>query len=146
MGIVTKHFVTFYSPGTMVSETSTHEVFDWTVDVACQLAHKIDERHGATPYGFRFTTRSRAPEDLDSKETATSPFYWLGGTIETFEEIEKRALLSERILLQNMKGNGWDRIIVNTNSWRFTAPLNPKDIVLDWKPQPQPKKEQEPST
>ena len=62
-----KHFVTFFSPGTFVSETTEKEIDSWDVEKAKELARSIKERHGATPYGFRFITRSRNDDELDSK-------------------------------------------------------------------------------
>jgi hypothetical protein len=127
-----EHFVTFYSPGTFVHETTEKSIDKWDIEEAKQMARKIKERHGATPYGFRFTTRSRGPMDLDSKVTKESPFYYLGGKIETLEEVKARATKDDSILISNMENNGYERIITNTNSWRWTAPLNPTDVVLDW--------------
>jgi hypothetical protein len=31
-----------------------------------------------------------------------------------------------------MKNNGYDRVIINTNSWKVTLPLKKKDVVLEW--------------
>lgn len=64
-----KHFVTFFSPGTFVSETSEKPIDSWDVDTAVEMSTQILERHGARPYGFRFSTRERGQEDLDSKVT-----------------------------------------------------------------------------
>lgn len=132
MAEVSQHFVTFFSPGTIVAETSTKPVDSWSVDLAKRLALEITERYNAKPFGFYFTTRSRGPLDLDSKETAKSNFYYLGGRIETIEEVNARNDPNERILRSNMKINGWNKIIVNDNSWRFTAPLRDTDVVLEW--------------
>ena len=129
-----KHFVTFYSPGTFCAESSTKEIDSWDVEQAKEMAHKITQRYGATPYGFRFSTWSRGPNDLDSKETATSNFYYLGGIIETIDDVRKRNDPDERTLLRNMESNSWNRIVVNNNSYRWTQPLNKGDVVLDWKP------------
>lgn len=126
-----KHFVTFYSPGTLVSETSDREIYAWDVNEAVEMAKSIKERHGAVPYGFRFITRSRGDFDLDSKVTDTSPMYYLGGKVETLAEVEARNDPGERILRSNMRSNGFARIIVNTNSWKITQPLNDEDVVLD---------------
>lgn len=126
-----KHFVTFYSPGTFVSETTERSIDSWDVATAIEMARAVTERHGATPYGFRFTTRGRADDELDSRVIAKSNFYYLGGRIETLADVEARNDPKERILRENMRGNGWDRIIINDNSWRFTAGLNPDDVVLD---------------
>ena len=128
---IEKHFVTFASPGTIFSETTERQIDSWDVDKAVQMARNITERHAAKPYGFYFTTRTRGPEDLDSKVTATSPLYYLGGHIETRDEVEARNDPKEEILRSNMRANDIDRIIINNNSWRFTAALKPTDIVLD---------------
>ena len=81
-----------------------------------------------------FTTRSRGEKDLNSKVSKRSPLYWLGGKIETLEEVEARNDPKEGILRSNMRVNGYKKIIVNDNSWRFTAPFNDGDVLLDWKP------------
>ena len=127
-----KHFVIFLSPGTFVSETTEKPIESWDVEEAKRMARGITERHGATPYGFYFATRSRGSEDLDSKVTATSGIYYLGGKVETLEEVKARATKDDRILISNMEGNHYDRIVTNTNSWKVTMPLNKEDVVLEW--------------
>lgn len=129
-----KHFVTFLSPGTFVSETSEKEISAWDTAIAMQMARDIKERYNETPYGFYFTTRARGENDLDSKVSKKSNLYYLGGRIETIEEVFARNDPKESILRANMKGNGINRIIVsNDNSWRFTSGLN-DDVILDFKP------------
>ncbi len=127
-----KHFVTFFSPGTFVAETTEQPISRWDVEEAKRRVRKIHERHGATPYGFRFTTRRRDDNDLDSKIVATSQMYFLGGVIETLEEVKARATRNDSVLILNMEGNGYKRVITNTNSWRWTQPLNDTDVVLEW--------------
>lgn len=125
-----KHFVTFYSPGTFVSETSEKPIDAWDVEVAVLMAAEIKERHGAKPYGFRFSTRTRTDDQLDSWVSATSGMYYLGGRVETRAEVEARNDPKEEILRFNMRANDIDRIIINDNSWRFTAALDEGDVVL----------------
>ena len=129
-----KHFVEFLSPGTFVAESTTLPIDSWDIEKAIKMARKVKERYGATPYGFRFITRERGKNDLDSKVTATSGTYYLGGKVETVAEVEKRTDPNETILLSNMKANGWEKIITNCNSWKWTQPLKKGDIVLDYKP------------
>jgi hypothetical protein len=126
-----KHFVTFYSPGTFVAETTEKPIDSWDVDAAVKMAETITERHNARPYGFRFTTRGREENDLDSKVVAKSCFYYLSGKIETIEDVRKRADPDERILLSNMEGNGWKRVIHTTRGWLWTQPLHDGDVVLN---------------
>lgn len=125
-----KHFVDFYSPGSFVSEATRREVAAWDVDEAVRISAEINERHGARPYGFRFVTRSRAADDLDAKDTAHSGMYYLGGCVETRQEVDARNDPKEEILRSNMRINDIERIVVNDNSWRFTAELRDGDVVL----------------
>lgn len=129
---MTKHFVVFLSPGTFVSEQTQKDIDSWDVNKALHLARGIKERYGATPYGFYFVTRERSDSELDSKITKRSNMYYLGGKIETLEEVKSRKDPNDRILISNMECNGWDRIITKTNSWKITQPLNKEDIVLQW--------------
>lgn len=126
------HFVTFYNPGTFVAEQTEKPIDSWDVAKAKEMAQDIKERYGALPYGFQFTTRSRAENELDSKVTAKSGLYYLGGKVETLEQVKARATEDDRILVSNMECNSWDRIITNDNSWRWTQPLSHEDVVLDW--------------
>ena len=128
-----KHFVTFYSPGTFVSETTEKPIDSWDIEKAKKMVNGIKERYGATPYGFRFSTRERKDDELDSKVVKTGGMYYLGGKVETLAQVKKRATKDDSILISNMEGNGWNKIITNTNSWNITQPLEKGDVVLDWK-------------
>lgn len=129
-----KHFVEFASPGTFVSESTAKEIDSWDVAKAMDMAHEINERYNAKPYGFRFITRSRGDKDLDSKVTKTSGFYYLGGRIRTLADVERDNLEGEEILRTNMRMNDIKLVIENNNSWKFTAEFTDKDTLLDWSP------------
>lgn len=134
MTAVERHFVTFYSPGTFVSEATTKEIDSWDIEKAKELARGIVERYGATPYAFVFATRSRGDDDLDSKQTARSGQYFLGGSIETLEDVEARNDPAEVILRSNMRGNGISRIIRSSPDnpgWRWTQEFHDGDVRLD---------------
>ncbi len=126
-----KHFVVFYSPGIFFSEKTPNPIDSWDVTEAVALSRKIKERHGATPYGFQFITRSRDEDDLDSNISDRSPMYYLGGTIYTMDEVIARNMPDEDILRRNMKANNIDKIIINTNSWKFTSFFNKDDILIE---------------
>lgn len=134
MSKVQQHYVTFFSPGTFFDEETTKPVKAWDLKEAQKMAHTVLERYNATPFAFQFSTNARGAKDLDSKEVATSPVYYLGGKVETLAEIEKRNDPKEEILRSNMRCNGYDKVIVNDNSWRTVRPIRPQDIILDWKP------------
>lgn len=127
-----KHFVHILSPGTFLSEENTYEIDRWgDVQKALELARTVKQRYGARPYGFCFSTRRREIDDFDSKVSQRSGMYYIGGTIETYEEVMARNDPDEEILRSNMKSNGYKRIVVNRNSYKFTAPLHEGDMVLD---------------
>jgi len=125
-----QHFVTFLSPGTFVAEQTTKEIDSWNTDKAIEISKDIKERYGALPYGFYFSTRERTEKDLDSKQTQQSNMYYLGGEIFTIEELEARNHPDEATLRSNMRMNKWKRIVINTNSWKWTQPLKDDDVVL----------------
>lgn len=125
-----KHFVDFFSPGTFFSETSRFEIDLWDVNKAVEMARTINERYNATPYGFRFVTRERDETDFDSKETAHSGMYYLGGKIMSLAEVKAKNDPKDKILISNMENNGYHSIIVNENSWRITLPFKDDDTLV----------------
>jgi hypothetical protein len=127
-----KHFVRFYSPGTFVAETTEKPIEEWNVSKAIGMVKGIKERYGATPYGFKFITRFRTDDELDSREVKDSNMYFLGGEIFTLKDLKDRNDPNDSTLISNIESNKWDRVIVNTNSWKWTQPLMKDDVVLDY--------------
>ena len=125
------HFVTFYSPGTFFAEDTTKPIDAWDINQAVEMAQSITERHGATPYGFRFTTRGRTDDELDSKVIDKSPMYYINCKVQTLEEIKAKGDPSDRILIDNMECNKWDRVVTTTKGWSWTQPLEPNDVVIE---------------
>lgn len=126
-----RHFVTFYSPGTFVAENTEKPIDSWDISTAVKMAEKITERYNSHPYGFRFTTRGRTAEELDSKEIARSPMYYIRGKVETLAQVEARNDPNEHILRSNMRNNHWDRIVTSNTPWKWSQPLEKDDVVLD---------------
>jgi hypothetical protein len=126
------HFVEFLSPGTFVSESTQKEIDSWDVEQAKEMARSIKERHNATPYGFRFITRERGDNDLNSKITETSGTYFLGGVVRHIDFVILENKPDEQTLIWNMKMNKIDRVITNTNSWKTTMEFRDNDVLLDW--------------
>lgn len=126
-----KHFVTFYSPGTFVHEETTKPIAEWDTDLAMEMSKDITERHDSRPFCFVFSTRERGSEVLDSSEIKRSGRYYLGGTVETLEEVKRRATGDDRILISNMECNKWDRIITTETPWKMSQPLESDDVVLE---------------
>ena len=124
------NFVTFLSPGTCVNEETTKPIDAWDVDKAVAMSKDITERYNSKPFGFQFSTRERGDKDLDSKVTERSGTYYLGGKVMTVDDV-KREMPNEKILISNMERNNIWKVVVNTNSWRITQPLNADDVVLD---------------
>jgi hypothetical protein len=135
-----KDFVKFLSPGSFYNETTTKEIKSWDIKEAIKMASKISERLGAKHYGFRFSTSIISKDVPDGeggflevlpKQVATSGTYFLGGYLETLDQVEKRADPKEDILLSNMHCNGWFVVCVNSNSYRSTTPFDENSTLLD---------------
>jgi hypothetical protein len=127
-----KNFVCFKSAGTFFDEESTIEIDTWNINKAIEMSRSVKERYGATPFGFYFYTRAREDNELDSKVINKSNMYYLGGKIETLEDVKSRNDPDDRILISNMQNNNISRIIINSNSWKVTKPLEETDVVLNY--------------
>ena len=125
-----KQFVRFYSPGTLFSETREIEVAAWDTAKAIELSKDITERHGAKPYGFSFYTKVRGDNDFDSHTESESGMYYINGVIETLEDVIARNDPGDEILISNMKGNGWGRVVTTSNGYRATHPFRDVDQVV----------------
>jgi hypothetical protein len=132
MSKLIKEYVTFYSPGTFLAETSTKDCKWGDVNEALRLSKDIKERYNATPYGFRFERWERGDDEMNGHLTERSGMYYLGGTIKTVDEIEKECDPKNDILIQNMRSNGYNRVLVNANSWGWTQPFEDEDILLGY--------------
>ena len=129
---VVKHFVTFFSPGTLFSEETTREIKSWDVDKAVEMSYSIEARYGAKPYGFCFSTRSNDGTSLDSKETNRSDRYFLGGTKRTREEILAGEDPSEDTLRKNVEcDEDIIAVVDNCNSYKCCLPLGANDVILE---------------
>lgn len=126
-----KHFVTFISPGTFFAEQTTKDIDSWDIEAARTMAAEITERYGAKPYAFVFTTRSRGPDDLDSKVSATSPTYFFGCDVYTLEQVREK-FPDEKILISNMECNAayTDRVAVPREGWKGFYSMKPTDVDL----------------
>ncbi len=127
-----KHFVTFFSPGTFCAETTEKSIDSWDVEKAKEMARSITERYGATPFAFRFSTRERGKDDLDSHVTKESGPYFLGGEIKTLTQLKKEADPRNKILISNMECNHWKRVVFAGKSYIWPQPLGDDDVVLEY--------------
>jgi hypothetical protein len=135
-----KHYVEFFSPGSFFSETSTREISSWDTGKAVALSKNIKERYGASPYGFRFFTQIEHQPIPDSeggtlkvqpKIVERSGMYYLGGELETYDDVANRNDPKESILRSNMQGNDWWVVIVNTNSYKSVQPFDQNSFIVD---------------
>jgi hypothetical protein len=142
MNVRREHFVVFYSPGSLFSETTTKPIKEWDTRLAVQMADQIVERHGAKPYGFRLETRMvadpipYAPGDtleVLPKVVEHSGTYFLGGKLETLDDVRRRNDPKESILQDNMWFNRNYIVVINTNSYRSTHPFREQDFIVGLK-------------
>lgn len=134
-----KHTVQYLSPGTLVSESTTHVCESWDPRTAMVAARSIQERHGAKPYGFRFATSlvtptietDRGPLAPQTKLLRESGIYFIKGRLETYDQVVKRNAKGEEIMRSNMECNGAWIVCITENSYRSTMPFGEKDFVVN---------------
>lgn len=135
-----KHSVTFYSPGTLFSESSTKEIDSWDTKKAVEMAESIMERYNAKPYAFVFRTMKTHDDvsdgeggflKVEAKKEKESGYYFLGGKLETYDDVVKRNDPKEEILRSNMRANEYWIVCVNTNSFKSTLPFGEEDKIVD---------------
>jgi hypothetical protein len=129
-----KHFVVFFSPGTLFSETSRKPIDAWDVPRAAAMAKDITERHGARPYAFRFATDLVADSVPDGeggtlnvtpKEIDKSGMHYLDGQVLRYEDVPE----TETILRSNMRCNDYPLVVETRNGYRHTDIFH-EDAVL----------------
>lgn len=130
--MIAKHYVTFLSPGTFVSETTTKEIDSWDAQKALAMSDHVMERYNAKPYAFYFTTRTRGENDFEPHESAKSPLHYIGGTHGRFfslDEIKERNDPKDETLIWNMTTNKHDKVYQTTEGWKVSMSV-PDDAVL----------------
>lgn len=129
----------FYSPGTFFAERSMRPIESRDCAKAVAMAEEIVERHGARPYGFVFETQLVAdpvPDgrggtlNVEPKKIRGSGMHFLGGRLETLDEVEKRNDPSERIKCSNMRANDSCIVCINEKTYRSTQPFTESDVIV----------------
>lgn len=94
------------------------------------MSKDIVERHGAVPYCFYFTTRSRGKHDFDSKLIKRSNNYYINCRIITLDELKKLNDPKDSILIRNMEINKYDKIVQTIGGWKWTQPFEKGDVLI----------------
>ena len=136
--LITKHYVTFVSPGTLFSEETRKLIDRWDPRAACKMAKDIQERYGAKPYGFYFMTFVTAPSvqlegesfKAEEKKKAESGMHFITGTLRRYDQTTFGP--DEAILKSNVEGNGYWVLIENRNSYKTVQPFGEKAVLVDW--------------
>lgn len=119
----TIQYLTYFYPGSFFDEDSTKEVKKRDPKAATKNAPK-----GA--FGFQFYERTKivlAGETLWGEVRHKSPLHYLGGEVYTLAQVRKH-FPGEKILISNMRGNGYDRVIrTRRGNWK---PLNNGDVLV----------------
>jgi len=101
--MITKNFIEYFFPGALFADSAM-------VDVPSRDVAEAKANAPAHAYAFRFITRGRHENELDSRVIDRSGMHYIGGTIYTVDDV--KALPGKNdILLANMQCNGWDKVI-----------------------------------
>jgi hypothetical protein len=116
-----KTYVTFFYRGLFVDDTSSRPADS-------RDPHRVDVPDGA--FAFQFFDRVEGEADgvpVRSGALDRSPMYYVGAKVHTLDEV-RATVPDSRILVSNMEGNGWDRVIqTRAGNWK---PLGDGDVLL----------------
>jgi len=115
-----KKKITYYSPGTFVSESTTIEIegndIGEIISKATMESKNIIERHNASPYCF-------SVDDVN--------YYLPHNKVELLSDIKNRKDPADRILISNMESNKWNAVMVSTVGWKSTHPFCENDCLVN---------------
>jgi len=120
-------YVKYLSPGTIVAEETIREVTSRDPQLAARKAP-------AHAFGFTFfdrvIIRAECGEEMvttRSAERNVSPVHYIDAEVLDAAAVE--ALPGDhKILLSNMRGNGWDRMVRCRTGW--FQPLGERDVLV----------------
>lgn len=120
-----KDFVTFLFPGAFLSEDARYEISSWDVEEALIRYNTFKQK----PFAFYFTRMERKETDWTPQEIAKSGKYYINGTVKSLEDVKAENNPRNSILIDNMRINKWDRIIVTP--YGNCQPLLNCDLVIE---------------
>jgi hypothetical protein len=128
MSNITKHFVQFFHVHLGMADSYELPIDTWHVETACDMARNLVRDGTLRPFGFRFITRERGPNDLDSKVAGKSQMYYLGGTVRTLKDVERDNRPDEAVMRDNIRTNGWYGVVHTTVG--MTRQFEHGDVLL----------------
>ena len=131
--------VTFYSPGSLFSESNFKEYPILNFVQICKDAKKIKQRYNSAPYGFVWSKLElpvKIPK-IEGYEVKIDPkvLEKSTGTIFITGEIIYSENLTEKensILKSNLESNNDGVGVINTNSYKFYSGFEKGDFIIDW--------------
>lgn len=102
-----------------------------------EICSEFEKKHKLIPMSFQFITEIYNGSVITeySDDTIFSGHYYLGGRVYTLEELEKINDPKYEILIRNMKLpifiEKTNKVIINTDTWKWSMPFYKGDIVLD---------------
>lgn len=117
-----KHYVRRYSPGILFAESS-----DVEISRRDPVVVELKKHH----FGFRFFDREEVEQDGDTlrdKDKNLSGMFYPNGKTYTLAQV-KEYFPAEKILISNMKGNGYDMVVRHRGGGFM--PFEQTDRVMD---------------
>lgn len=138
MNTNTYYEVTYFSPGSFLSEQDTYEFKELDFKKICDKAKKINQRYNAKPYGFSYKkieTLKSIPK-IDGFEIKCKPkilkssgMYYITGELVFSENIKDETLY---ILKRNLEYNSDGIGVENNNSYRYNGFFHKEDFIIGW--------------
>ena len=128
------YLVTFYSPGTFFSETSSIRLDELDINKILKKAKGTSERYNAKPYGYTWKQIREffiGKEKLEKEEVLdeSKGYIFITGNVIFSKDLTNP---DENIFKSNLESNAGGVGIQNFNSYKFSYFFDKNDIIIDW--------------
>ncbi|KQW72338.1 hypothetical protein [Ensifer sp. Root127] len=125
----TKH-IRFLFDASFKSTEYVVETSSWDVEAAAGIAHRLTLERGVQPYAFWFESR----EPGHGPEPKISGTYYLGGKLQTLDELRAENDPSAVIMIHHLEARGIERVVTTNCPCLASFPFRDGDHILEWEP------------
>ncbi|MBB6487942.1 hypothetical protein [Rhizobium lusitanum] len=122
-------FAVFAFAGNFSSTERRVAIQSRNVEYAEGIAQQMTIECGFQPVAFRFETMSD-----DGSIQNRSGWFYLGGTVETLQDITGKNEPGDSRLIHFLEESGLNKIVTNNCPYLVRFPLRDQDQVLSWEP------------
>lgn len=125
MNFIEFYIPAIYVPGLIETRKIKKIITSWNIKKARKIYFRLMGENGVRPYAFRFISKGLGGMRY-------SGYHYIDGTVETLEKIKAKNDPKNKILIENMECNKWEKVITLYTPYKWTVPFDKNDVVVVW--------------